>query len=263
MVKSEWLPTMPLHVAIWSQIVMEAELSWADQGKTIRLLANAWSSGELSRKPWASDDAWRSAERMWPEMLAERNKNLRTKDTNSVRAKAAAEARWKDAPPVPADAPSNAPSMLQACVEHPPSNAQSMLQACVEHPPSNAQSMEQEQKQEQEQEQEQDQEQKALSLRSRETPSRRVPDGFELSKDRFEYALERGLTVEDAGEEFEAFLDHRFKTPKTKWDLAWKAWVRKAVQIRGLGSSRRTQPQTAAQRSMETAEEFGREAGVL
>lgn len=243
MVKSEWLPTMPLHVAIWSQIVMEAELSWADQGKTIRLLANAWSSGELSRKPWASDDAWRSAERMWPEMLAERNKNLRTKDTNSVRAKAAAEARWKDAHPVPADAPSNAPS--------------------VEHPPSNAQSMEQEQKQEQEQEQEQDQEQKALSLRSRETPSRRVPDGFELSKDRFEYALERGLTVEDAGEEFEAFLDHRFKTPKTKWDLAWKAWVRKAVQIRGLGSSRRTQPQTAAQRSMETAEEFGREAGVL
>lgn len=243
MVKSEWLPTMPLHVAIWSQIVMEAELSWADQGKTIRLLANAWSSGELSRKPWASDDAWRSAERMWPEMLAERNKNLRTKDTNSVRAKAAAEARWKDAHPVPADAPSNAP--------------------CVEHPPSNAQSMEQEQKQEQEQEQEQDQEQKALSLRSRETPSRRVPDGFELSKDRFEYALERGLTVEDAGEEFEAFLDHRFKTPKTKWDLAWKAWVRKAVQIRGLGSSRRTQPQTAAQRSMETAEEFGREAGVL
>ena len=111
-------------------------------------------------------------------------------------------------------------------------------------------------------EQEQDQEQSSLTSFERNPLAARA-GWLRVVEGSVQYALERGLTVEDAGEEFEAFLDHRFKTPKTKWDLAWKAWVRKAVQIRGLGSGRRTQPQTAAQRSMETAEEFGREAGVL
>lgn len=126
---------MPLHVAIWSQIVMDSDLDWADQGMAIRLLANAWSSGELARKQWATDAAWQAAERMWPSMLREREANTKTRETNSARAKAAAEARW------------NAQS-----------NARSMLGAMLEHDSGDARSKEQEQEHKQEQEQEQKQE---------------------------------------------------------------------------------------------------------
>lgn len=78
--------------------------------------------------------------------------------------------------------------------------------------------------------------------------SRQCPASFELTTERFEYAVAQGLTVEATGEEFEVFTDHRYRTPRTKWDLAWKAWVRKAVQIRGAGRSR-TGPMTAAEKT--------------
>jgi hypothetical protein len=82
----------------------------------------------------------------------------------------------------------------------------------------------------------------------KEVALRQCPSSFTLTPPRFEYGLAQGLTVEAIGEEFEAFLDYRYRTPKTKWDLAWKAWVRKAVQIRGLGMSR-TGPLTAAEKT--------------
>lgn len=96
---------MPLHVAVWSQIVLDSELSWEDQGKTVRLLANAWSIGRALRPAWASDSAWGAFERMWPEMEFVRQRAESTAATNSARAKAAAEARW------------DARSMEQACSE--------------------------------------------------------------------------------------------------------------------------------------------------
>lgn len=248
MQKSEWLPTLPLHVAIWSQIILDSDLSWADQGKAIRLLANAWSSGELVRAKWASDEAWQAANRLWPEMLEERDERLRARDRNRSRAKTAADARW-NAPRTDEelDAPSNAPSMLEACSKHRRSD--------------------QDQDQDQEHDQDQEQDQESPSLRSGdrgERALRRVPDDFELTQERFEYGLEQGLTVEAIGEEFEQFRDHRYRSPRTKWDLAWKAWVRKAVEIRGLGVSRRGPPQqTAAARTMTNVEEFLKQSGAL
>ena len=257
MVKSEWLPTMPLHVAIWSQIVMEAELSWADQGKTIRLLANAWSSGELSRKAGhrMTHGGLLSAcgPRCWRRGIRTPHEGHEQRPREGSR-RGSVEGRTPFQP-MPEQC-SEMPSMRRASSEQCPS----MLQACVEHPPSNAQSMEQEQKQEQEQEQEQDQERKPLTSFERNPLAARAgwlrvvegsvrvrartwPDG------RGRWRGVRGVSTTAS----------RRRRPR---DLAWKA-VRKAVQIRGLGSSRRTQPQTAAQRSMETAEEFGREAGVL
>lgn len=92
--KSDWLPTMPLHVAIWSQLVLELDLDWADQGMSIRLLANAWSSGTLRRMSWATDQAWAAAERLWPELDAERKRNLETRASLSERGKTGADARW-------------------------------------------------------------------------------------------------------------------------------------------------------------------------
>ena len=94
MMKSDWLPTMPLHVAIWSQLVLELDLSWTDQGMAIRLLSNAWSSGTLRRAQWATDNSWAAVERLWPEIDSERQRNLETRDSLSRRGKSGADARW-------------------------------------------------------------------------------------------------------------------------------------------------------------------------
>lgn len=107
--KSDWLPTMPLHVAIWSQIVMDSDLSWADQGKAIRVLANAWSTGELIRAKWCGDEAWRAAERMWPEMLAARNENIAKRDKLSESGKRGNEIRWRSRGDSPPESPPESP----------------------------------------------------------------------------------------------------------------------------------------------------------
>lgn len=132
MLKSDWLPTMPLHIAIWSQVVLELDLDWADQGMTIRLLANAWSSTTLKRAGWATDRAWEAAERLWPELDAERQKNLDTRESLSRRGKSGADARW---------------------------NGQGMQQPLADDDSANATAKEQKQKQKQYQKQQQEQQQ--------------------------------------------------------------------------------------------------------
>lgn len=239
--KSDWLPTMPLHVAIWSQLALELDLDWADQGMSIRLLANAWSSGTLRRMSWATDQAWAAAERLWPELDAERKRNLETRASLSERGKTGADARW---------------------------NGRSMQRPLADDESGNATAKEHKHKHKQEQKQKlnQDQEQKLPSSLRSDGARRQAPPDLQLTQPRFEYALDSGLTTEAVGEEWEVFTDHRFKTPRTKWDLAWKAWVRKAVEIRGLGSSRRgpgDRGNTAAGRTMSNVEQFLKQSGAL
>ena len=103
---------MPLHVAIWSQIVMDSDLSWEDQGKSLRLLANAWSSGELDRKPWASDAAWQAAERMWPEMAKFRAEAIASREKLSEAGRKGNAVRWAspgDRPPIAPGSPPESP----------------------------------------------------------------------------------------------------------------------------------------------------------
>jgi hypothetical protein len=244
--KSDWLPAMPLHVAIWSQIIMETDLSWADQGKTIRLLANAWSRGDVGDRPqWAGNAAWDAFCRMWPETMRHRQKAVASAEKNAAKAKLAADARW--------NAPGNAPNI-------PPDDAPSMLQASDEHASSTAQSKDPNPNPNPNQDPNQNPD--PTSLRSV-AARRQAPPDFTLTRERFEYAVEKGLTIEDVGEEFEQFLDHRYRSPRTKWDLAWKAWVRKAVQIRGLGVSRRAGTLTAAEQTKANAESALRRLGAL
>jgi hypothetical protein len=118
---------MPLHVAIWSQIVLDSDVSWEDQGKAIRLLANAWSSGELVRKPWASDEAWGAAERMWPEMALVRAGNLATRDKLSESGRRGNAVRWGSPPESPGESPGESPpeSPGESPPESPPDRIQS------------------------------------------------------------------------------------------------------------------------------------------
>lgn len=117
--KSQWLPTLPLHVAIWSQVIMDSDLSWADQGKAIRLLCNSWSRGEAVVRPaWASDPAWGAFDRMWPEMARTMSDAAATAKRNSEHAQKAARARWEQCS-------GDARSMPGALPEHQSGDAQS------------------------------------------------------------------------------------------------------------------------------------------
>jgi hypothetical protein len=76
--------------------------------------------------------------------------------------------------------------------------------------------------------------------RPRTARSRLVPDDFELTEERLEYAVAQGLSAPDARREFESFRLHEFRDPKTDWQRAWQRWCRTAVarELPALGPSR-------------------------
>lgn len=193
--KSDWLPAMPLHVAIWSQIVMESELSWADQGKVVRLLANAWSRGDIPDRPkWASGAAWDAFCRLWPETMRHRQKAVASAEKNGARAKAAAEARWADAP-----------SMLQASDDDAPSNASSNAQSRHPNPNPNPESSK-----------------KKIHRRGA-----RLPDDVELTQEWREIAAAEGVPSAEVERVFREFAGYWRALPgqkacKLDWPLTWR-----------------------------------------
>lgn len=99
-----------------------------------RMSTDAWSIAQAMLRPFFSinsDGDWTHS-RIDLEMAnAGKNKAKRTE-----RAQKAAKARW-------GDAPSNAPSMLQASNKHAPSNAKAMLEECPSPSPSHSKDLDQ------------------------------------------------------------------------------------------------------------------------
>lgn len=229
--KSDWLPTMPLHVAIWSQIVFDSDLSWEDQGRAIRLLANAWSAGELERKAWASDEAWRAASRMWPEMLAARNENIAKRDKLSESGKRGNKIRWRSRGDSPPDSPPESPP------ESPPDS-----------PGDRIQSRSISSKQKQEHNQKQEPEPKERAPRG----WKKAPRDFALSDDLVDYGVEKGLTEDEVSEEYEAFMRCDFKTAHTDARDTFMNWLlREAKSRKKVAPIRRST--TAAQTTHDAA----------
>lgn len=229
--KSDWLPTMPLHVAIWSQIVMDSDLSWADQGKAIRVLANAWSTGELIRAKWCGDEAWRAAERMWPEMLAARNENIAKRDKLSESGKRGNEIRWRSRGDSPPESPPESPP------DSPPDS-----------PGDRIQSRSISSKQKQEHNQKQEPEPKERAPRG----WKKAPRDFALSDDLVDYGVEKGLTEDEVSEEYEAFMRCDFKTAHTDARDTFMNWLlREAKSRKKVAPIRRST--TAAQTTHDAA----------
>lgn len=62
----------------------------------------------------------------------------------------------------------------------------------------------------------------------------RLPDDFELTPERFEFARKERLSDEQIPREFERFRDHWLQASgrnaaKRDWDATWRNWVREAV----------------------------------
>ncbi len=58
---------------------------------------------------------------------------------------------------------------------------------------------------------------------------RRVPEDFELTADRKMFAVDCGLMVFEAQQQWQQFTDHEFGQPKSDWDAAWRNWARRAA----------------------------------
>jgi hypothetical protein len=77
--------------------------------------------------------------------------------------------------------------------------------------------------------------------RSKRKPETELPDGFELTEERLEYALSKGWTLERAKDGFEAFAGyHRARgTLFREWNAAWQNWVRNGIRFdRQRGAAR-------------------------
>lgn len=230
--KSKWLPTFPLHAAHWLADPRVQMLSKADRCELLEALLRSWMLGKAIV---VTSRIAESYAELWPEYEAVKQEHEDAYERRRKQTDAARKARHGESVTTSVTEPVEPPEQSLSQTEPEP---QPKPQPYPEPEP------------------------KPSSLRS-EGARRQAPPDLELTQPRFEYALEQGLTIEAIGEEWEAFLDHRYRTPRTKWDLAWKAWVRKAVEIRGLGVSRRGPPQTAAGRTMSNVEEFLKQSGAL
>ena len=176
---------------------MDSDLSWADQGKAIRLLCNSWSRGEAVVRPaWASDTAWGAFERMWPEMARTMSDAVATAKRNSEHAQKAARARWE-----------NAPSMPGALPEHPPGIPQS------NHPNPNP-----------------NPKNKAKDIGRR---GSRLPDDAVLTQEWREIAKRHG--VADPERTFTEFKNYWTSLPGQKaTKLDWrKTWENRCIEVAG------------------------------
>jgi len=84
----------------------------------------------------------------------------------------------------------------------------------------------------QEQEQEQEQEPFQGSAAKAPRPSRKCPEGFEVTDDLAQWARENtpGVSVP---KETAKFRDYTFGTARSDWPGTWRNWMRKAFEIRG------------------------------
>jgi hypothetical protein len=66
---------------------------------------------------------------------------------------------------------------------------------------------------------------------SRAMVQRRIPDDFELTAERSEYATGRGFSRQQAAAMFESFVGYYRQTGKkwADWDATWQGWVRRQV----------------------------------
>jgi hypothetical protein len=63
------------------------------------------------------------------------------------------------------------------------------------------------------------------------TKGKRAPRELALSTTMLRFAIDRGLTKQEAQEAFESMKDHEFKDPRRDWDGGvWKNWVRTTVE---------------------------------
>lgn len=83
-------------------------------------------------------------------------------------------------------------------------------------------------------------------LKGPNTKTKRCPEGFDYTQERSEYALVKGLGIEEAAGEFESFLDHEYRYARSDWDACWRTWVRNAIKFRGRagGKTRATRDET-------------------
>lgn len=110
--KSPWLPDMPLPVGTWTQLVIEADLSWEEQGKLIRLFLNAWTRGSPGdRSAIVSDRVWDVFLRMVPEILATRKEHERLHVMRSTLGKAGNSVRWGKKKGSPGESPGESLSL--------------------------------------------------------------------------------------------------------------------------------------------------------
>jgi hypothetical protein len=85
-----------------------------------------------------------------------------------------------------------------------------------------------------------------LSLASPKEPTpisgkraKRVPDEFDLTPPRLDFATAHGLTVKEAEMQFDKMCDTEFLRAHTDWDGVWRNWVRTHVERHPIQLQRR------------------------
>lgn len=92
------------------------------------------------------------------------------------------------------------------------------------------------------QEQEQEQETLRVSAAKSPRPSRKCPDGFEVTPELVAWAAENAPGVPLKAETAK-FRDHTFGTARSDWLGTWRNWMRKAAEARAAGKPGQRAPE--------------------
>lgn len=227
MVRSTWLPMLPVHVANWMADPRIQMLEKADRCDLFEALCRSWMLGVAVKVPETIGDVFAA---IWPEYQRVRVEHEEKHRRLSERGKVGNRARWGS----PGESPKDRPRIIERSPSDPagdpcgiapdpdpdpdpPDQVTLSLQDSTVAPASPA---------------------RAVMTVGERRRARKAPADFRPNDADGALAQSLRLTSEQAGDALASFLDHDFDKPKLDWHGTFRNWLRRDARQFG----RRPQP---------------------